>query len=49
MQGLTQYEFVYKSDNYKKKVCEILNAWNQIHKMKKFASNPMTTSEYDWW
>ncbi|KAG8480528.1 hypothetical protein CXB51_024628 [Gossypium anomalum] len=25
-QGLAQYEFSYKGDNYKKKVCEILNA-----------------------
>ncbi|MBA0702206.1 hypothetical protein Goari_005492 [Gossypium aridum] len=48
-QGLAQYEFVYKGDNYKKKVSEMSNAWNQTHKMKKFAVNPMSTPEYDWW
>ncbi|KAA3483983.1 vimentin-like [Gossypium australe] len=48
-QGLTQCEFVYKGDNYKKKVREISNAWNQTHKMKRFGTNPMTTPEYDWW
>ncbi|KAA3477092.1 myosin heavy chain-like [Gossypium australe] len=42
-------EFAYKGDNYKKKVCEISNAWNQTHKMKRFAANPMTAPEYDWW
>ncbi|MBA0846260.1 hypothetical protein Goarm_023350 [Gossypium armourianum] len=49
MQGLAQCEFVYKGDNYKKKVREISNAWNQTHKMKRFAANPMTTPEYNWW
>ncbi|MBA0817551.1 hypothetical protein Gohar_003623 [Gossypium harknessii] len=48
-QGLAQYEFVYKGDNYKKKVREMSNAWNQTHKMKKFTINPMSTPEYDWW
>ncbi|MBA0606816.1 hypothetical protein Godav_019226 [Gossypium davidsonii] len=42
-------EFVYKGDNYKKKVREISNAWNQTHRMKRFFANPMTTLKYDWW
>ncbi|MBA0688998.1 hypothetical protein Goari_006750, partial [Gossypium aridum] len=48
-QGLAQYEFAYKCDNYKKKVRKISNAWNQTQKMKRFVANPMTTLEYDWW
>ncbi|MBA0634208.1 hypothetical protein Godav_025203 [Gossypium davidsonii] len=49
-QGLTQCEFVYKGDSYKKKVREISNAWNRIHRMKKFTANLMTTPKYDrWW
>ncbi|MBA0845240.1 hypothetical protein Goarm_022802 [Gossypium armourianum] len=48
-QGLAQCEFAYKGDNYKKKVRKISNAWNQTHRMKRFAANPMTTPEYDWW
>ncbi|MBA0770842.1 hypothetical protein Gotri_019414 [Gossypium trilobum] len=48
-QGLAQCEFAYKGDNYKKKVREISNAWNETHRMKRFAANPMTTPEYDWW
>ncbi|MBA0845320.1 hypothetical protein Goarm_022339 [Gossypium armourianum] len=48
MQGLAQCEFAYKCDNYKNKVHKISNAWNQTHRMKKFAANPMTTPEYDW-
>ncbi|MBA0851412.1 hypothetical protein Goshw_019409 [Gossypium schwendimanii] len=36
-------------EKYKMKVREILNIWNQTHKMKKFATNPMTTPEYNWW
>ncbi|KAA3482863.1 Pentatricopeptide repeat-containing-like protein [Gossypium australe] len=46
--GLAQCEFAYKGDNYKKKVREISNAWNQTHKMKRFAANPMKTPKYDW-
>ncbi|MBA0858303.1 hypothetical protein Goshw_024118 [Gossypium schwendimanii] len=49
MQGLAQCEFAYKGDNYKKKVREISNAWNQTHRMTKFVRNPMSTPEYDWW
>ncbi|MFQ6658021.1 hypothetical protein Gotur_027466, partial [Gossypium turneri] len=48
--GLAQCEFSFKEDNYKKKVREMSNAWNQIHRMKIFAVNPMTTPEYNlWW
>ncbi|KAK5835918.1 hypothetical protein PVK06_011636 [Gossypium arboreum] len=48
--GLAQCEFIYKEDNYKKKVHEISNTWNQSRRMKRFAVNPMTTLEYDrWW
>ncbi|MBA0629456.1 hypothetical protein Godav_024012 [Gossypium davidsonii] len=49
MQGLTQWDFAYKGNNYKKKVREISNTWNQTHKIKRFVVNPMTTLEYDWW
>ncbi|MBA0816396.1 hypothetical protein Gohar_001062 [Gossypium harknessii] len=48
-QGLAQCECAYKGDNYKKKVREISNAWNQTHKVKRFATNPMTTLQYVWW
>ncbi|MBA0733892.1 hypothetical protein Gogos_017858, partial [Gossypium gossypioides] len=48
-QGLAQCEFAYKGDNYKNKVREISNSWNQTHRMKRFATNPLTTPEYDWW
>ncbi|KAA3486996.1 hypothetical protein EPI10_030853 [Gossypium australe] len=40
-QGLTLCKFAYKGDNYKKKVHEISNAWNQTHRMKRFATNPI--------
>ncbi|MBA0871833.1 hypothetical protein Goshw_000180 [Gossypium schwendimanii] len=48
-QGLAQCEFANKGDNYKKKVHEISNVWNQTHRIKRFAKNPMTTPKYDWW
>ncbi|MFQ6649667.1 hypothetical protein Gotur_022894 [Gossypium turneri] len=48
-QGLAQCEFSYKGDNYKKKVREISNTWNQTRKMKIFVVNPMMTPEYSWW
>ncbi|MBA0845804.1 hypothetical protein Goarm_022578 [Gossypium armourianum] len=48
-QGLAQCKFAFKGDNYMKKVHEISNAWNQTQRMKRFAANPMTTLEYDWW
>ncbi|MBA0819862.1 hypothetical protein Gohar_021203 [Gossypium harknessii] len=49
MQGLAQCEFSYKGDNYKKKVREISNAWNQTYRMKIFVVNPMMTPKYSWW
>ncbi|KAH1115471.1 hypothetical protein J1N35_008849 [Gossypium stocksii] len=48
-QGLAQCEFSYKDENYKKKAREISNAWNQTHKLKGLATNPLTTPEYDQW
>ncbi|MBA0632443.1 hypothetical protein Godav_001175 [Gossypium davidsonii] len=49
-QGLTQYEFSYKGDNYKKKVREISNAWNQTRRMKILVVSPMKTPKYSrWW
>ncbi|MBA0636423.1 hypothetical protein Godav_025514, partial [Gossypium davidsonii] len=48
-QWLAQCEFAYKCDNYKKKVREISNTWNQSHKMKSFAANPVVTFKYYWW
>ncbi|MBA0765120.1 hypothetical protein Gotri_014373, partial [Gossypium trilobum] len=49
-QGLTQCEFSYKRDNYKKKIREMSNAWKQIHRMKRFDVGPMTTPKYcGWW
>ncbi|KAG8502300.1 hypothetical protein CXB51_002199 [Gossypium anomalum] len=47
---LAQCEFVFMGNNYKRRVHEILNTWNQTRRMKKFAANPMATLEYDqWW
>ncbi|MBA0779645.1 hypothetical protein Gotri_003874, partial [Gossypium trilobum] len=46
--GLAQCEFSYKGDNYKKKVREISNAWNQTRRMKIFTVNPTKTPEYNW-
>ncbi|XP_052880452.1 uncharacterized protein LOC128286786 [Gossypium arboreum] len=48
-QGLAQYEFPYKDNNYKRKVREISDAWNQTQRMKGFTTGPMTTPEYEWW
>ncbi|KAG8498032.1 hypothetical protein CXB51_006769 [Gossypium anomalum] len=47
--GLAQCEFVFTGNNYKRRVREISNAWNQIRRMKKFAANSMATPEYDQW
>ncbi|MFQ6667868.1 hypothetical protein Gotur_033736 [Gossypium turneri] len=47
--GLAQCEFSYRGDNYKKKVKEISQAWNQAHRMKMLAVGSMTTSEYGEW
>ncbi|MBA0638323.1 hypothetical protein Godav_029043 [Gossypium davidsonii] len=39
-----------QGDNYKKKVREISNAWNQTHRMNILAISPMRTPEYSgWW
>ncbi|KAL1126870.1 hypothetical protein V6Z11_A13G140400 [Gossypium hirsutum] len=48
-QGLAQCEFPYKDNNYKKRVREISDAWNQTRRMKEFTTGPMTTPEYEWW
>ncbi|MBA0787860.1 hypothetical protein Gotri_000020 [Gossypium trilobum] len=48
-QGLAQCEFSYRSDNYKRKVREMSNAWNQTRQMKILAAGPMMTPEYSWW
>ncbi|KAA3476500.1 coiled-coil domain-containing protein 102A-like protein [Gossypium australe] len=49
-QELVHCEFVYNEDNYKKKVREISNTWNQTRRIKRFVANSMTTPEYDqWW
>ncbi|MBA0596191.1 hypothetical protein Gorai_013022 [Gossypium raimondii] len=48
--GLAQCEFSYMGDNYKKKIREMSNAWNQTRRMKRFAVRLMTTPEYHgWW
>ncbi|KAH1122305.1 hypothetical protein J1N35_005465 [Gossypium stocksii] len=36
-------------DNYKKRVKEISNAWNQTRRMKRLAVGSMTTLEYNRW
>ncbi|MBA0850524.1 hypothetical protein Goshw_000700 [Gossypium schwendimanii] len=49
-QGLAQCEFSYKGDNYKKKIREMSNAWNQTHQIKRFVVGPIATLEYyGWW
>ncbi|KAK5824796.1 hypothetical protein PVK06_019580 [Gossypium arboreum] len=48
-QGLAQCEFPYKDNNYKNRVCEISDAWNQTRRMKGFIAGSMTTPEYEWW
>ncbi|MFQ6631089.1 hypothetical protein Gotur_009902, partial [Gossypium turneri] len=48
-QGLAQFEFSYKDDNYKRKIREISNAWKQVHWMKRFTVGAMTTFEYYGW
>ncbi|MFQ6659228.1 hypothetical protein Gotur_028207, partial [Gossypium turneri] len=48
--GLAECEFSYKDDGYKKKACEMANAWNQTRRIKRLAVGPMATPEYDeWW
>ncbi|MBA0576165.1 hypothetical protein Golob_024196 [Gossypium lobatum] len=45
-QGLAQCEFSYKCDNYKKRVREMSNAWNQTHRMKILVVGSSMTPEY---
>ncbi|MBA0786272.1 hypothetical protein Gotri_024906, partial [Gossypium trilobum] len=47
--GLAQCEFSYRGDNYKKKVKEISQAWNQARRMKSLSIGSMTTPEYGEW
>ncbi|MBA0754178.1 hypothetical protein Gogos_020176 [Gossypium gossypioides] len=48
--GLAQCEFSYQGYNYKKRVKESSNAWNQARRMKRLAVGSMTTPEYsEWW
>ncbi|KAL1081292.1 hypothetical protein V6Z11_D09G054100 [Gossypium hirsutum] len=47
--GLAQCEFSYRGDNYKKRVKEISQAWNQASRMKRLAVGSMTTPEYGEW
>ncbi|MBA0785211.1 hypothetical protein Gotri_025796 [Gossypium trilobum] len=47
--GLAQCEFSYRGDNYKKKVKEISQAWNQACRMKSLVVGSMTTPEYSEW
>ncbi|MBA0670925.1 hypothetical protein Goklo_024852 [Gossypium klotzschianum] len=49
-QGLAECEFLYRSDGYKKRVPEMVNAWSHTRRMKRLAVGPMTTPEYSkWW
>ncbi|KAL1067686.1 hypothetical protein V6Z11_D12G146500 [Gossypium hirsutum] len=48
-QGLAQCEFSYRGDNYRRRVKEISQAWNQVHRMKRLAVGSMTTPEYGEW
>ncbi|KAH1056080.1 hypothetical protein J1N35_034145 [Gossypium stocksii] len=48
--GLAQCEFSYRGDNYKKRVKEISNAWNQTCRTKRLAIGSTTTPKYSgWW
>ncbi|XP_040964575.1 uncharacterized protein [Gossypium hirsutum] len=47
--GLAKCEFLYRGDNYKKKVNEISEAWNQPHKMKRLSVGSMTSPKYSEW
>ncbi|KAL1111541.1 hypothetical protein V6Z11_D02G067200 [Gossypium hirsutum] len=48
-QGLAYCDFSYREDNYKKKVREVSNAWNQTRRMKILAVGPTMTPEYSQW
>ncbi|MFQ6659082.1 hypothetical protein Gotur_028107 [Gossypium turneri] len=47
--GLAQCEFSYCGSNYKKKIKEISQAWNQARKMKRLSVGSMTTPECGEW
>ncbi|MFQ6642212.1 hypothetical protein Gotur_018381 [Gossypium turneri] len=48
--GLAECEFSYRGDGYKRRVCEMVSAWNQTRRMKGLAVGPMTTPKYgEWW
>ncbi|MBA0729214.1 hypothetical protein Golax_023428, partial [Gossypium laxum] len=47
--GLAQCEFLYRGDNYKKKIKEVSQAWNQARRMKRLAVGSMTTPKYSEW
>ncbi|MBA0785790.1 hypothetical protein Gotri_026309, partial [Gossypium trilobum] len=50
IQGLAEYEFSYRGNNYRGKIREMSNAWKQIHRMKRFTVRATTTPEYHrWW
>ncbi|MBA0671114.1 hypothetical protein Goklo_028995 [Gossypium klotzschianum] len=46
-QGLAHCEFSYRGDNYKRRVKEISQAWNQVHRMKRLTVGPMTTQKLE--
>ncbi|MFQ6657371.1 hypothetical protein Gotur_027082 [Gossypium turneri] len=49
-QGLAKCEFSYRGDGYKRRVREMVSAWNQTRRMKGLAVGLMTTPEYsEWW
>ncbi|XP_017635682.1 uncharacterized protein LOC108477680 [Gossypium arboreum] len=47
--GLTQCEFPYKGDHYRKKVRELSDAWRQMYRMKRLTVGSMVTPEYNGW
>ncbi|MBA0673553.1 hypothetical protein Goklo_025018 [Gossypium klotzschianum] len=48
-QRLAHCKFSYKGDNYKKKVQEMSNVWNQTRRMKILTVGPAMTPEYSQW
>ncbi|MBA0635691.1 hypothetical protein Godav_022174 [Gossypium davidsonii] len=49
-QGITDCEFSYKDDGYRKKIQEISSVWKQTRRMKRLVVGPMITLEYnEWW
>ncbi|MBA0701479.1 hypothetical protein Goari_005547, partial [Gossypium aridum] len=47
--SIVNFEGWKRGDNYKKRVREISNAWNQTRRMKIRTVSPLTTPEYIWW